>query len=62
MFRKNYHFEVIQDCGRILHFYKMGITRKEAKVHAKYLIGEYNCKYIQYYTMGTIMSVERGKK
>jgi hypothetical protein len=59
MFRKNYHFEGTQDCGRILHFYKMGITRKEAKVYAKYLIGQYNCKLVEYYTMGKIMREKR---
>lgn len=59
MFRKNYHFEGIQDCGRIFHFYKTGITRKEAKVYAKYLIGHYNCKSVQYYTMGKIMEEKR---
>ena len=59
MFRKNYHFEGIQDCGRILHFYKMGITRKEAKFYAKYLISKYNCRLVKYYIVGKIMREER---
>lgn len=59
MLRKNYHFEGIQDCGRIFHFYKMKITRKEAKVYAKYLIGRYSCKLVKYYTVGKVMRKER---
>ena len=59
MFRKNYHFEGIQDCGRIFHFYKMGITHKEAKIYAEYLIAAYSCKLVEYYTMGKIMRQER---
>ena len=54
MFKKNYHFEGLQECGRILHFYQNGITRKEAKNYAQYLIRTYNCTSVEYYTMGTI--------
>lgn len=59
MFRKNYHFEGWQDCGREFHFYKMGITKKEAKVYSKYLIGQYNLKSVQYYKIGKIMRINR---
>ena len=59
MFRKDYHFEGIQDCGRILHFYQMKLTRKEAKVYAKYLIGQYHCKFVEYYTMGKTIREKR---
>jgi hypothetical protein len=59
MFKKDYHFEALQVCGRILHFYQIRITRKEAKVYAKYLIGQYNCKIVEYYTMGKIIREKR---
>lgn len=59
MFRKNYHFEGWQDCGREFHFYQMGITKKEAKVYAKYLISQYNLKSVQYYKIGEIMRINR---
>jgi hypothetical protein len=59
MFRKNYHFEGEKDCGETHHFYKMGITRKEAKVHAKHLIDKYKYKFVQYYAIGKIMREER---
>lgn len=59
MFKKDYHFEGTQDCGRILHFYKVRLTRKEAKVYAKYLIGRYHCSLVEYYTMGKIMKEKR---
>ena len=59
MFRKYYHFEGIQDCGRIFHFYPKKMTRKEAKIHAKYLIGQYSCSLVEYYTMGKTMREKR---
>lgn len=59
MFRKNYHFEGWQDCGREFHFYKMGITKKEAKVYAKYLIARYYLKSVQYCVIGKIMRENR---
>ncbi len=59
MFRRNYCFEGWQDCGREFHFYKMKITKKEAKTHAKYLIARYNLKRVRYFTMGKTNWEER---
>ena len=59
MFRKNYHFEGYQDCGREFHFYQMGITKKEAKIYAKYLIAQYQLKFVHYCTIGKIRRIER---
>ena len=59
MFRKNYHFEGYQDCGREFHFYQMGITKKQAETYAKYLIARYGLKKVQYHSMGKIIRKER---
>ena len=59
MFRKNYHFVGWQDCGREFHFYASGITKKEAKTYAKYLIAQYNLKTVEYYKIGKIIKENR---
>lgn len=61
MFRKDYHFEGIQIYGRIFHTDKMRITRKEAKNYAKYLIKQYDCTSVEYYTIGKIMQEKKAK-
>ena len=59
MFRKNYYFYGHQDCGREFHFYKIGITKKEAEIYAKYLIAQYQLKVVKYCTTGKIRRLER---